>query len=360
MGTFTNEEVLEDGTKKISTYDDKTHKLLGYHHVNAKGKKHGEEVEYDSQGEINAERTYENGVCKKSKEKVPFAQIREFLVQSTLDISLLDKYFGTKKATVTKEDGQYKHIRIDGDKHDYANRSSYVRTYDMEFRNGKEYGGYFKVEEPDIEDIGYLYASKPDMEYKYKDGCLDGDFLINEQEGKYIEGKFSGKKYVSMEDSPCTQFIRDNTYYGRKDEHCINCKKSKFYQVFENGEFVSDNAVVQVNNAPSWLVYQPIYAHIPVNGTAKIIKGEDTVYSVEVKDGKKNGQFCDSGSNKIGYFTDDKLNGTTISYYDEQMQMKKEEISYKNGELDGVYVEYFKPTKNRQINMIKKQLKKWH
>ena len=58
MGTFVSEEVLEDGTKKISTYDDKTHKLLGYYHINSDGKKHGQEIEYDKNNEITSKFTF--------------------------------------------------------------------------------------------------------------------------------------------------------------------------------------------------------------------------------------------------------------------------------------------------------------
>ena len=222
----------------------------------------------------------------------------------------------------------------------------------MEFRNGKEYNGYMMFENN---------YGRPTHKYQYKDGVLDGDIYTQALDGKYTDGKFSGKKYVEINDSPCMDFIKESTWQGRDDGWCLNYDKSKCWQEIKEDKLISDAAVIQMDDVSSWASraadYKDVFnVCIPVNGTAIISDSYDFSCKFEVKDGKRNGlyQYQSATVCEIAYFKDDKVEGTAINYFDYIGGAKQSEISFKNDELDGAYVEYFAPTKKQKENQFNK------
>ena len=196
--TFTHKEALEDGTTKVSVYDAKSHKLLSYYHLNSEGEKHGMEVEYNDKGEKSAEREYikgkkhgieveynDNGYISTKREyengecieyDVPLSEIKDFLEENVLAGRYLLRHY--RYARVRKENGQYKSIDIDPE-------------YWMQFKNNKEFSGYLKH----LPDSHNAYV---EQYYTYRHGVLDGKVRLDDYEGTYSDGQFTGDKKISI------------------------------------------------------------------------------------------------------------------------------------------------------------------
>lgn len=352
---YTKDEVLENGYHQISIYDVDSHSLLSTYQTTPDGKKDGEEIEYDKgdikrrtnwkdgkkNGEeieyfkgskdikrttnwkdgqkdglekiytndfifyrgkelrISAENEYKDGVLTKNREYFyaleKLDSILAFLGKSVSErgLSLSRTQYGTYysyinevEADVIKENGEFKHITM--------KKGHYETFYDMEFKDSKEYDGYFDF----TDESGRLF-----------------------NKGEIRNGKLTGKKLVSLKDSPCAKYISSGTRLCD-----IKC-----WQTLKDDELVSHDAYYHWSDGYDGWNYD---IHIPVNGQAyKRERQDGLIWKFYTKDGKEDGEYHVGSIHT--YYKDGKLNG---SYEDFRDKIRK---NYKDDVLDGPYTEFF-------------------
>lgn len=322
----------EDGHYQVSLYDEKKQELLHYWSENKNGKKDGEEIEcfkgsrvvkrktnwkdgkkdgsekvYSKYGylltkneyaHLLTEKEYKEGQCIKNKKYkyMDIGSIKTFLNEHTqighITTPLKETIAGYEKVvringlyirnnalctgsidefrvSVIEEDGKLAHITIYG---------SQEAIYDMEFKDGKEYTGYFKIKGVKADDLS---------DYVCKDGVIEGTVCTDTFDGKFKNGKFTGKKY------------------------CHNDQ----WQTFEDGNLMSTNIGYDIQ--------------ITQDGTVFVDKYNEHI-KYQTKDGKKNGiytEFFDKLDGKMkvsGFYKEGKKEGFWKYYADNGTVIKQE------------------------------------
>ena len=317
---YTKDEVLENGYHQISIYDANSQSLLSTYQTTPDGKKDGEEIEYfegskdikrttnwkdgqkdglekiyTNKGEISVEREYNDGIPTKEhfyglKELASFLA---FIGKSVpeRELSLYKFLKDIVRSDVVKENGEFKHITL---------RTEDRTIYDMEFKDSKEYDGYY-----DFVDRRSSWGGFRDR-------------------GKIKNGKLTGGKIVSQRDSLCRKFMESD-----RDYEC--------WQTFEDDELVSHHAYrYWYNEYDSY--EDKIY--IPVNGEAHIYMAFRSPLIFDMKDGKINGEYRDHMKNIKATYKDDVLDGPYTEFFDRINGKKKVEGFYKNGKKEGVWKYY--------------------
>ena len=359
--TYINDEVLKNGHHVISIYDAKSQSLLSTYQTTADGKKDGEETEYfknskqikrqtnwkdgqkdgwktvyDKDGDISTEKEYQKGECIKSRKHkyTGIYGISRFLNKHTqigritteidefsgghgLMVNINGQYVGHTGwmgAHIVEEDGQLKHITVHG---------LHEIIYDMEFKDNKEYNGYFK-----IKDTSARYLS----DYIYTDGVLEGTVLTDKIAGIFVKGVFSGKKFTNPRKLGSYDASRGVLKGGEYDSYngyqgYID-REVRGYHVYENGKHTKDCVEVSAR----WNSY----------GCGTDYR---EFYSEPKKDGKLQGEYIHAQKNIKAYYKDGKLDGEYIEFFDRIDGNKKVEGSYKNGKKDGFWKYYSKDGK---------------
>ena len=324
MEDIINEELLEDGTKKISIYSGYNHELIKYYHVNDKGQKHG--IEFDPKGDIETTILWENGemVGKPIRYKVTpdgeklriVDHLSELEDNQTHKVLLSDDFhelkgtplekvltnadnneffFGTRclftePIEVTMKDNQLQHAKIVHTSYPETRRYIYIahQTYDMEFKDGKEYNGTCIYDS--------TYTGKTETLYKCTEGkCSIFDGTLTKVRINLSEELKNSPQSVSMSDEARASLTVLKVLQG----NCYSSSKRSCNITPDNIEKLPTIVVVPRDGAFS-------YQH-------EILK-----YNFETKDGKLDGEF---------------------SYYERDILRKK--AHYKNNMLNGPYQEFF-------------------
>ena len=216
MKKITKEEILEDGTKKISTYDANSQEVIGYYHLNKQGKKHGEELIRTATNRLSEKETlnkYDNGKIVES-----------------------DTY--TRDVTsMVFEEVQFTHMAVNGTSYSkttqyYKQHQDVVEDWTCETKDGKRNGLY-------TDRINFVSAH-------YKDNKLDGSYVKffdqldgkKEFEGSYINGKKNGvwKYYDNKGNVINTEYWRN----GKNETEKFNAiKKVAAKHVSEEGDKIA-------------------------------------------------------------------------------------------------------------------------
>lgn len=262
------------------------------------GKKDGFDVKKDRHGNMVA-KEYINGKCVNSKEHYERYRVKAVntkvlpkkLIASIAKIfPYVEKLSYLSVMNLVVENGHLKHVEIRND----------IVSYNMELRDGKEYDGSAYIGKKLYQRENY---------YQYKKGMLDGEIKTDTFDGEFKDGKFTGKKYIPLKDSPCHEFIP-----GSENE------KTVCWQIYQDGELISNDAS-----------YGRTKIHIPQDGEAYgKDEGTDLLFDgindrtfivFGMKDGKRDGQFeC---------ALDDVPDDGKDTYV---------KTAYKDGQLDGEYV----------------------
>ncbi len=372
MEDIINEELLEDGTKKISIYSGHDHKLKKYYHVNDKGQKHGEEVETSGdlkittlwkngemigkpikhgievtlKDDIETTTQWENGeiVGKPIRYKVLGGErivdhLSELEDNQTHTVLLSDDFHelkGTplekvlaragytnficgvsteiiKPISLTIKDNQIQRVRIDGVSHPETRRALYKtpRTYYMEFKDGKEYNGTF------IYDT--LFETSKTL-CKYTEGkCSHFEGVVPHITINLSEELKNSPQSVSMSDEARASLAVANVL---QKEHKLSRKRSC--------EITPDN----VEKLPAIFT-------LPRDGSVSYTI-DQSQYNFTIKDGKLDGEFLQFKRNvlcKKAYYKDSMLNGPYQEFFENGSQVKISG-SYKDDKKHGIWKYY--------------------
>lgn len=345
--TYTKDAVLENGYHQISIYDANSQSLLSTYQTTPDGKKDGKEIEYfkgskgikrktnwkdgkkdgwemvyDKDGDISSEKEYKEGECVKNRthEYGDIYSVKRFLNKHTQighmtthvnefsvhgqDVRINNEYIGNTGwmgAHIVKENGELKHITI---------RGLHETIYDMEFKDNKEFNGYFKVEGT---------YDKHLSEYICTDGVLEGTVRTDKIDGRFVKGVFSGEELTNPKELASYDASRESMtmwqgYVGRK---------VRGYHVYEGGKHTED--YVEVSAVWNSYGYGREY---------------EDFYCEPKKDGKLQGEYINVKKRIKTNYAEGKLEGLYTKFFDRIDGKKKVEGFYKEGKKEGVWKYY--------------------
>ncbi|MBQ8870043.1 MAG: hypothetical protein IJ019_01545 [Alphaproteobacteria bacterium] len=359
--TFTNEEVLKDGTTKISTYNASSHTLLGYYHLNSEGKKDGIEVEYSkSRGkEFETTTLWKDGeIVGKPKifnithtgEKLRIVQhISDLENNQTHKVNLsykLDEIKGSplekilshidiekeewsfsnmKDATflagkcvslinpieITIKDNQIQHLKIVAPLYHSGSLTHVPNAiYDMEFKDGKEYNGrYYTCDEKGKEFT--LYE------------CTEGKYQTSQRTFPFVTPVLS------------EELMKEPQHITAKMSDEARTSVLVYQQLNKEVNYITGkNFIVTPDNVEKL----PAVIYTPRNGTLSL--GSNIVCNFEMKDGKLNGEL------------------SLYNNYHNPKTTLRRKAHYKDNKLDGPYQEFFKNSSQVRISGSYKDDKK--
>ena len=374
MEDIINEELLEDGTKKISIYSGHDHKLKKYYHVNDKGQKHGEEVETSGdlkittlwkngemigkpikhgievtlKDDIETTTQWENGeiVGKPIKynvrggDKLRMVDHLSELEDNQTHTVLLSDDFHELKGTplekvlasagypkficgvsteivrpisITIKDNQIQRVRIDGVSHPETRRALYKtpRTYYMEFKDGKEYNGSFVYET--------LFEGTQTL-CQYTEGKCS---LFNG-----IEPRINLDLSEELKNSPQSVSMSDE---ARASLAVIKALQQEGVTKWKRSHDITPDNVETL----------PAIVTLPRDGSVSYDIGKSK-YIFTIKDGKLDGEFSGIRNDSLykkAYYKDSKLNGPYQEFFENSSQVKISG-SYKDDKKNGVWKYY--------------------
>ena len=377
MEDIINEELLEDGTKKISVYSGRTHELKKYYHVNDKGQKHGAEVEikngltittqwkngemvgepikhgtevkrrYDTDIEITTQ--WENGemVGKPKKYKVlgngdklrMVDHLSELEDNQTHTVLLSDDFHelkGTPLEKVLASAGYTNFI--------CGVRTEFIRPISLTIKDNQ-------IERVRIDGVSYtetrraLYDEHRRYDMKFKDGkAYHGIFVYDESYKKE-------KTLCKYTEGECSLF--------NVTEPRININLSEELKNSSQSVSMSDEARVslavikalQQEGVTKWkrscditpdnVEKLPAIVALPRDGSVSYSIGKSQ-YNFTIKDGKIDGEFSGIRNDSLykkAYYKDSKLNGPYQEFFENGSQVKISG-SYKDDKKHGIWKYY--------------------
>ncbi len=257
---------------------------------------------------------------KHQKKLFPLIKLKNFLTKKTFAKNIVKSRYlmrnlSESTVTVTKINGH--HISI------VSNTLGKMRYYDMEFKDNKEYNGSCLMD---------------GQTYSYKDGLLNGRYIINEFDGEYNNGQFSGKKDINPVNTTTIKRYLDirekkELFYSVINDVPFNCVSC--YQVIENDKIIAERMTLSYSE----------FMVVPYNGKAERFWIDDFskkhyIWTCEMKNCRRNG-ICKNYRTKTSMaYIDDVLEGPYIEYYDRDMTRKRKEGFYKKGKKSGVWKYY--------------------
>ena len=377
MEDIVNEELLEDGTKKISIYSGQTHKLIKYYHLNDKGQKHGVEVE--SKDDLTITTQWKNGEMVGTPVKHGIEVKFDYLTKiKTITRWENGEMVGKPARYETRhgddirmvdhlselEDNQTHYVRLSSDCHEVKDTplAKVLTSVDgTDFIFGVPTGYIepimIRIKDNQIECVkinGFSFPKRAPDQYRsyymeFKDGKeYNGSFTYGIKTEK---GKRKSTTLCKYTEGECTVFKEhmSNVSFQLSEE-----LKNSPQNISMSDDARASLAVVRALREEHALLGR-IHYHInpdnveklsaliilPKDGSVSYNIG-DSQYNFTIKDGKLDGEFSEiknDSLHKKAYYKDSRLNGPYQEFFENSSKMKISG-SYKDDKKHGIWKYY--------------------